>query len=243
MAGDGIQHLMEIDRTAFFPGFQSPITDGKPGVRNDHLGVDHHFDSQPITLCACSLWVVERKQARFQFRVTDVAITAGEFFAEQQLLLFIFKNGNDQRTFSVVERGFYRVGQSLAHIFLDNQPVHHYFQSVLEFFVEHDFFIKGADLTVYASADESLALHIQNFSFEFSLLIPGYRGKDHHLLANGDRLDLINDMLYGLRGNLPSTTVTENLADASVEQAQVVINFCYCANGGTGISAGSLLLN
>ena len=112
MAGDGIQHLVEIDGTAFFPGFQSPIAYGKPGIWNDQFGVDHHFDSQSITLGACSLRIVEGEQTRFQFRITDVAITAGEFFTEQQFLgfFFVLKNGNDQRTFSMVEGGFYRVG-------------------------------------------------------------------------------------------------------------------------------------
>ena len=69
---------------------------------------------------------------------------------------------------------------------------------MFEFFIENDFFIEGADFTIYASADESLPLHIQNFLFEFSLSVPGHRGKDHYLLTNRNSLDLVNNMLHGL---------------------------------------------
>ena len=138
------KHLVKVDGVSFFPRPNCSLAYRKRGIRHHKVWVDHHLCSQPVTLGACALRIIKRKQAWFQLWIADVAVAARELLTKQQLFAFcsIFHYRNHELTLCKKEPRFYRVGKTFTHVFLNDQSVYYDFDRVLELFVQCDFLVE-----------------------------------------------------------------------------------------------------
>ncbi len=123
MAGQAGQQLV-IELIAPVPALDGSRTQGQRGESDDALGIEKTDDAQAVALGACAHRVVERKQARFEFRQRVVADRTGEFGREHVLDVCVHFHRN-RASVGMAQRGFERFGQPLFGIRIDFQPVHH----------------------------------------------------------------------------------------------------------------------
>ena len=136
------------------------------------------------------------------------------------------------------------VGQPpLALTGIDLEPVDIDGDVVLFLLVELDLVFEVEGLPVDARAHESLAAEFFELLAVLALA-PAHDGRQQADLRAGFELHQpVDNLLHGLGLHLPPARVTEHVADARVEQAQVVVDLGHRADGRARVARGGLLLD
>jgi hypothetical protein len=130
-----------------------------------------------------------------------------------------------------LQGGLDRVGQPLLRGRLHRQPVDHHFDGVFFLLLEARRLGQRVNDTVDSHAGETLRLQVVEQLAVFALAAANQRRK--HLEAHTfvELEDPVDDLLRGLPGNRPPADRTVRVADAGVEQPQVVVDLGDGADG------------
>src|SRR5262245_11836421 len=107
--------------------------------------------------------------------------------------------------------------------------------------VQRDLFVERTQFAVDARAVEAARPELFNLFFELAFAAAHDRREDHHALAFGQFLDVLNDLVGGLARHRPPAVVAMRLAYRGEEQPQVIVYLGDGADGRTRAAAGSLL--
>ena len=99
------------------------------------------------------------------------------------------------------------------------------------------------DLAIDPGADETALEHVREQVLVLALLAANDRGQDEEPRALRQGQDASQDLLARLGGDRPAALGAVALADAGVEDAQVVVDLGDGADGRARIAARGLLLN
>src|SRR4029077_10889397 len=114
---------------------------------------------------------------------------------------------------------------------------------VFAFFVEIDLLAQLADDAVDANPRVAVFYRLLEKLLVFALA-PAHHRREH-LKARpfGKREDLVDDLLRRLRGDLAPAIRAVRLADARVQQTEVVVDLCDRADGRPRVAARRLLID
>ena len=136
-----------------------------------------------------------------------------------------------------------RLGQPRPHLRLVLQPVDDDLDVVLDPAVELQVVGQADDLAIDAGADEAALEHVLEQVLVLALLAADDRGQDEEARPVRQGEDAGDDLLARLGGDRPAALGAMALADAGVEDAQVVVDLGDGADGRARIAAGRLLLD
>ncbi len=219
------------------PGGQRKVREG------DHPRRIEEGDlTQPVALRTRAHRVVEREQAGLQFRQRVAADRAGEL-GGKQVLLAGFHFHRERTSVGMAQRGLEAFRHALLGIGADFQTVDHDLDGVLPVLVELGHRVDLVHLAVDAHAHESLC---PQFAEEFEVLtLPAHHqgGEDHQLGVLRQFQHRVHHLRHRLRRQGDAVFRALRIADAGVQQAQVIVDLGDRADCGTGIVAGRLLLD
>ncbi|VGP67581.1 hypothetical protein SB00610_03288 [Klebsiella quasipneumoniae subsp. similipneumoniae] len=220
-----LQHLEVVEVTPI------PAADG--AARQRQLRILHHAIGVEILLHAETVAgragtrrVVEGEQARLQLAHAVAADRAGEVGGKQQLFRFLIIHiGHDGGTAGELQRGFKRLGQTLRQIVADLEAVDDHLDGVFLLQLQLRRIREIADFAVDPCADIALAGEVfQGFGvLAFTLFNNGRQQHQTQAFRLGE--DVIDHLADGLRRQRHVVVRTARLADAGVQQTQVVVNF------------------
>jgi hypothetical protein len=141
-----------------------------------------------------------------------------------------------------------RVGQAAAGLLVGlgaagDQPVDHDLDVVLVGLGQPDRLRQVADLAVDPGPGEALGREAAQQGLVLALAAPHHRGQELEAGAGGQLEDLVDDLVGGLAGDGPAAHRAVGLADAGVQQPQVVVDLGDGADGGAGVLGGGLLVD
>jgi hypothetical protein len=147
------------------------------------------------------------------------------------------------RPFGVPQRRFKGLGQALAKIFANLQPIDHDIDGVFLGFGELGDGVDVVDLSVYPQPGKSLRAQLGNQIELFALAIGDHRREDHQPTFLGQGEDVVDHLRNGLRLQRLLVFDAVRGACAREEQAQVVVDFGHRADGRARVVTGRLLLD
>ena len=189
--------------------------------------------------------VVEGKRARFQFLKADRTIWTGILFGKEFFARVAFWGHalHKDQALALLERQFDRIGQAPPYVLPGDQPIHHGLDGVLFVFVEARDIFERQHLAVDAHAYKPLAADRLKHLFVASLATAHQRREHHQPCADGLRQQMIDDLLRALPLYRLAATRAMRMADATVEQAQVVVDFGHSRHDRARIPARCTLLD
>ena len=220
-----LQHL-EVVKIAPIPAANRPARQRQLRVLNHAFRVKILLHAEAVAGRASARRVVEGEQARFQFAHAVTANRAGEVGGKQQLFSFrIVHIGDDGGAARQLQRGFKRLGQARAEIVAHLKAVNHHFNSV--FLLQLQLWRIGeiADLAVDPRADVALPGKVFKGFVMFAFALFNDWRQQHQALTFRLGEHVIDHLAHGLRRQRDVVIRATRLADASVQQAQVVVNF------------------
>ena len=152
-------------------------------------------------------------------------------------------HGDDQRAFAEGQRLFDGLRQARPHFRLQLQPVDDHLDVVLDAAVELEVVGQAHDLAVHAGAEEAALEHVLEQVLVLALLAAHHRGEDEEARPLRQGEDAGEDLLARLGGDGPAAVGAVALADAGVEDAEIVVDLGDGADGGARVAAGRLLLD
>ena len=142
-----------------------------------------------------------------------------------------------------LQGGLHRLRQPFLHLPPDHQPVHHQLQRVLAVLVEDDLLVERADLTVHPHPHEAGAPGIVQDLAMLALAAADHRRQQYHPAALGEAHHGVDDLVQRLLLDGSAADVAVRVADAGIQQAQVVVDLRYRAHGGARVAVHGLLLD
>ena len=128
--------------------------------------------------------------------------------------------------------------------FPDDDAVHDDIDGVFERLLQFDLvLVQIFDLAVHAHAEEAFAPDAVQHLLVHALLLADDRGEKRQFRAFAKGHELFDDLVDGLARDLPAADRAMGHADAGVEQSQVIVYFRDRPHGGTGVLAGSFLID
>ena len=198
--------------------------------------------AQTVAGAACAHGVVEGEQARFQFGQRVAAYRTGEFGGKEVFLAGI--HFDCQRTpFGVAQGGLEAFCQPLFGIGAHLEAVDHDFDGVLLVFVEFGDRIEFVHLAVDAHAHEALRAQFGKQIGVFALAADDQRRQDHQLGVFGQGQGGVDHLRDRLRGQRDAVFGALRVADAGIQQAQVIVDLGHRAHGRARVVAGRLLFD
>ena len=129
--------------------------------------------------------------------------------------------------------------QALLH----DEPVDDHGDVVLELLVELDVLLELAHLAVDLDAGEAVGAELLE-ELAVLALAPAHDRRDHaEARARLELAHLVDDLLHALSRDGPPAVGAVRVADAGVEQAQVVVDLGDGADGGARVAGGRLLVD
>ena len=239
--GDRLDHGLVEARPAHRPGNERPVADRERAIRNQQVGVDLLLVSEPGAARARAVRRVEREDARLELGEPDAVLRAGESLRERQLVSP--DHVDRDQAVGERERGLDRVGDPVPEIRLHDQPVDDDLDRMLELLVELDLLLQQALVTVDLHAGEALvAQPLQELAI-LALAVADDRCVDGELRSLGKRQNLVDDRLDRLAGDRPPADRAVRLADAGVEQPQIVVDLRHRADRRARVPRGRLLVD
>ena len=141
---------------------------------------------------------------------------------------------HDELAFAPAQRGFDRIRESRADALAQDEPIHHGLDGMLLRLGEPHGFraaVEFDDLAVQPHAHEAFALHFFEYVAELARLPPDDRREQDQPGIRLQGEDLVDDGLGRLAAQGAAGGGIVRLADAGVEQAQVVVDL---GGGGDG---------
>ena len=126
---------------------------------------------------------------------------------------------------------------------IDLQAIDDDLDVVLDPAIELQVVGQADDLAIDAGADEAALEHVGEEVLVFALLAADHRSEDEEARAFRQGEDAAEDLLARLGGDRPAAVRAVALADAGVEDAEVIVDLGDGADGGARIAAGGLLLD
>ena len=123
------------------PRANRALGEATPYIVHDQVGVEIELGAEPVAGRAGAERVVEREQARLDLRDRKAGDRAGEFRREDRLLAGIGVFG-DRDAVGQFERGLERIGETVAELAVDDNPVDDDFDVVLQILVEPADFVE-----------------------------------------------------------------------------------------------------
>ena len=154
-----------------------------------------------------------------------------------------FSTRDDERAFAQRQRLLDGLRQARANVRLVLEAVDDDLDVVLDAAVELQVVGEPDDLAIDAGADEAALEHVGEQVLVFALLAADDRGQDQEARAFRQGQDAGDDLLARLGGDGSAALRTVALADAGVEDAQIIVDLGDGADGGARIAAGRLLLD
>jgi hypothetical protein len=161
----------------------------------------------------------------------------------EQLFLFRVHLQRDGAAFGLLQRGFDRFREALAHVLAHLQAVDHDIDGVLDVLVQLRQRVDVHHLAVEPHAHEAARAQFGNQFDLLALALAHHRRKDGHpgLFRQGEHG--IDHLRHALRGQRLAMLRAVRRADAGEHQAQVVVDFGDRAHGRARVVAGRLLFD
>src|SRR3989338_1526130 len=206
-----------------------PFGDTQTLVGNQQSRVNLEKLAKTGTMLTSAVRTVERKTARFYFRKRDAAISASEFFRENQIALA--GDCYNHPAFSQTQSRLHRVSQARpVHSRFSHQPVHHYFNRVLfvpiklkseRFFHRHNF-------SIDSRSDIAGARDMLQHAFMLAFFITDKRSENGDLRSFFQRYYPINYLGRGLPSHRLTAIGTMRLARSREKKPQIIIKLGDC---------------
>ncbi len=231
------------------PRGQRPVGERERGVGHDQLGVDLEPRAQPGAGRAGAVGGVEREVARGRLLEAQPAVGAGQVLAEGDGLVLLGPLGRRHRHLGratgEAERRLDRLGQPLADAVAADQAVDHHLDGVLLVAGQvHVLAVGQLDhLAVDPDPGEPLLGHVVEEAAVLALATPDHRGEHLEPGAVGQLHHPVDDLLGGLAGHRAAAGRAVGLADAGVEEAEVVVDLGDGAHRRARVARGRLLVD
>ena len=240
--GDALEHLLEPAERELPVGKQRALVDADRAVGHDEAGIDLLGGPEAVAGRAGAVRVVEAEDARLDLGQRDAAVDAGELLAEGELAGVAGELDVDE---AVGEGGggLDGVGEPPPQPLLHHEPVDDDGDVVLELLVEVDVLLELAHLAVDLDASEAVGAQLLE-QLAVLTLAPAHHGSDDaEARARLELADVVDDLLHALPRDGPPAVGAVRVADAGVEQAEVVVDLGDGADGGPRVAGGRLLVD
>ena len=247
--GQVLQQL-EVELVAAVPPLDRARGEAQVGERHDAFRVEELHHAEPVALRAGADRVVEREQPRFELGQRMAAHRAGEL-AGEQLLVAAVDAERDRAAVGDTQRGFERLGQSLADRRRDLDPVDDHVDRVLLVAVQLRRIV-GAEfddarlrsLAAHPHPHEPLRLQVGEQLEVLALAVGQHRREDHQPRALAHREHRVDHLRHGLRlERVLGMGRAVRRADPREQQPQVVVDLGDRADRRARVVAGGLLLD
>ncbi len=232
------------------PWRQSTLGQRERVVGHDELGVDLVAGAQSGARRAGPVGGVEGEVARGGLLEADAAVGAGQVLGEGDGLvgLGVGPPVHDQdfgRAAGQLQGGLDRLGQALADVAAPDQPVHHHLDGVGLVAGQVDLGPIGQlqGDSVDPDPGEALLGQVVEEGGVLALAPPHHRGHDLEAGPLGQLEHPVDDLLGGLAGHGTAAQGAVRVADAGVEQPQVVVDLGDRPHGRTRVARGRLLVD
>ena len=244
-AEDRLEVARDVHRV---PRHHRVVGQALAAVGHDQVGVDLHARAEARARRAGTPRRVERELAGLQLLQRDVVVVrAGQLLGVPAVPLGVALGHVDELdlddALGEVERGLDRVGQALLDGRLGRQPVDHHLDVVADLLVERGRVGELVDLTVDAHAGEALRDVGAHQLDVLALAAAHDRGEHHEPGALGQLEQPVDDLLRRLPGDGLAALGAVRVADARVQQAQVVVDLGDRAHRRARVAAGRLLVD
>ena len=184
---------------------------------------------------------VEGEDARLELGQRDAVLGAGEVLGEQEALAVHDVDADEP----LGQRGgrLDRLGQALAQIGLEHEPVDDDLDRVLELLVEDDLLLEQPLLAVDLDAREAVAAELLEHVAELALAVAHDRRVDGEARPLREREDLLDDLIEALPRDRAAADRAMRPPHPRVEQAQVVVDLGHRADRRARVARGRLLVD
>ncbi len=135
--GNGVEHVVVIDRGALGPRLYRPFPERKVRVRDDEVRIEFEEPSQAVAGGAGALGAVEGEAVGRDVGIADVVDDAGQLLAVEKVLLLVHKVDEDD-ALGLPEGRLDAFCKPPLHAGLDHEPVDHDLDVVLLLLVHRD---------------------------------------------------------------------------------------------------------
>src|SRR5690606_33858160 len=211
--------------------------DGATAVQHE-VRVDLHADPKPVATGARPIGAVEGEHAGRQLFETRAAVGARQLLAKKHGVATDDIYHHD--AVGPPQGGFQGVGQARFDAGPHDEPVDDDLDGVLLVFVELDLLGELPQLTVDPYPHKAFAAQLLQQLAVLALAAPhdGREDLQARPLAQGH--DPVHDLLHRLLLDGPAALPAVGVADAGIQQPQVVVDLGHGAHRGPGLAAGRL---
>ena len=239
--GDGLEDLLEPAERELPVRQQRALVDAHRAVGDDERRVDLLGGAEAVAGGAGAVRAVEAEDARLDLGQRDAAVHAGELLAEREGLAV---GGLDlDEAVGELGGGLDGVGEPPPQALLHHQPVDDDGDVVLVLLVEVDVLLELAHLAVDLDAREAVGAELLEQLAVLALAAAHHRRDDAEPGAAVEVAHLVDDLLDALPGDGAPALRAVRVADARVQQAQVVVDLGDRADRGARVARRGLLVD
>ena len=247
-----VGHRRHQPREVLAPGArprgQRPVGQRFRRVRDHQFGVDLELGAEARAGRASPVGGVEREVPRRRVLEAQAVVGAGQVLAEGDGLLLRAVGTHDHHLghpFGQRQGGLQRLGQPAADVVPPDQPIDHHLDGVLLVPGQvHLVAIGQLDGgAVHPDPGETLFGQVFEQSAVLALAPPHHRGQHQEAGALVEGQDPVDDLLRALSGHRTAALGAVGLADAGVEQPEVVVHLGDGAHRGAWIARCRLLVD
>src|SRR5581483_3914561 len=216
------------------------------GSRDDERRIEAPLDPEAGAAGTGAVRAVEGEEPRRQIRIGNAARRARVALAEEERarrLLPRRERLDERRPAAVLDRDRERVGEARLDPWPHDQAIDEHLDRVPCRPGERDLLRELEGLAVDADPHEAAAPELVEHFPVLALLIAHDRRVHEESRVRGEAHELVDDLLHGLRGDLTPALVAERVADAGVEEAEVVRDLRHRADRRTRAAPRPLLLD
>ena len=240
--GDHTQQQVVVVGGAVGPRQQRSLAEGALRV-DHHLGIDLEGEPQPGAGGARAVGGVEREGPRRQLGQRRAVLRAGEALGVGERPTVLAQDLDAHQAVGQAGRGLQAVGEPAPEVVAHHQAVDHHLDGVSELLVQRRDLVEQVGLAVHRHAREALGPHLLEHVAVLALAVPHQGGQNQEPRALGQRQHLVGDLLHALPGDGPAAHRAVGLADARVEQPQVVVDLGDGRHRRARVAAGGLLVD
>ena len=208
------------------------------------IRIEELLYAEPVAARAGAARVIEREQSWFKLGQAVSTHVAGEAVGERDLVRIGVIHLNDTcDAIGQSQRGLEGFRQSQMQVFLDPEPIDYGVDVVFPAQIEPGRLVQLVYLAVDPRADKALRLEVGHQLDVLALAFGDNRRDEHKLRAFGQFEDVIDHLADGLGFQCSAVVGALGRAGARIQQAQVVVNFGYRADGRPWVVRGRLLLD
>ncbi len=241
--GNRLYCLHEIRRFTFRPRCKSPLVKADALVRYDQATVEVQFNPEATTIRTSPERRVEGKQTGFDLGDGKSADRTGVFFGKHVALGALVRNFQHSDAVGKVQSRTEAIRQAPLHPWLNHHAVYNHVDVMAELFVERRRFLKLVKLAVNLNTLETLLAKLGEFLAVFAFAIPHDGGQQIGTRPLLHRSDPVHHVRNLLRFDRQTSRWRIRCANASKQQAHIVVDFRDRANGGARVLRCGLLFN